>query len=156
MPSFIDIVENEEISKDDIKDVPPLPFGHYLAMVQGPHENTISNEKKTPGMRFKLRLLQPRDDVDSEALAAFIEASRRDKLMDIELDYTIWESPFALQNLRDFVYDSLGVDGTLPIRQALAEVPGKDLIVQIIHRPFTDNQGNARLRAEIRGTARSL
>lgn len=156
MPSFIDIVENENISKDDIKDIPPLPFGHYLAMVQGTHENVISNEKKTPGMRFKLRLLQPRDDVDSEALAAHLEASRRDKLMDVELEYTIWESPFALQNLRDFIYDSLGVDGALPIRQALAEAPGKDLVVQIVHRPFTDNQGNARLRAEIRGTARSL
>ena len=76
--------------------------------------------------------------------------------MDIELTHTIWESPYALTALRDFIYDSLGIDGKTPLKEALSEVPGKDLTVQIVHRPFTDNQGNARLRAEIRGTARAL
>lgn len=156
MPSFIDIIENENINKDDIKDVPPLPHGHYLAIASGVHEKIISNEKKTPGFQWRLRLLQPRDDVDRDSLTAYLAAARHEKIADVELPYTIWDSPYALQNVRDFVYDSLGVDGTLELKEALSQVPGRDLIVQIIHRPFTTNDGAARLRAEIRSTARAL
>jgi len=156
MPSFIDIIENETINKDDIKDVPPLPFGHYLAIVSGVHEKIISNEKKTPGFQWKLRLLQPRDDVDRDVLSAYLEAARHEKLADIELSYTIWDSPYALQNVRDFVYDSLGIDGTVDLKEALSQVPGRDVVIQIVHRPFTTNDGQARLRSEIRGTARAL
>lgn len=156
MPSLVDIVNADSTTTlDEIKDVPPLPTGSYLAMVVGNYEAVKSNQKQTDGLQFTLRLVQARDDVDQDALQGHLEASNRG-LMDVTLRHTIWDSPYALTSLRDFLRDALGIDGNLPPRQALAEVPGRQLVVNIIHRPFTDNAGNARLRAEIGSTARAL
>lgn len=146
MPIFEDILNNTTL--DDISDVPPVPVGSYLAMITGPHEMVISNQKKTNGVQFTLRLTQARDDVDQDALREYIEASKQN-LRDVQIKHTIWESPYFLQSLRDLLRDTLGINGNLEAKAALAEVPGKDLIVNIIHRPFTDNTGKARLRAEI-------
>ena len=155
MTSFVDIVNAENTALDEIKDVPPLPVGSYLVMVNGNYEAVKSGQKQTDGMQFNLRVLQAREDVDPEALSAHLEASNR-TLMDITLKHTIWDSPYALTSLRDFLRDTLQINGSLPPKQALAEVPGKQFIVSMIHRPFTDNSGNARLRAEIGSTARAL
>lgn len=155
MPSFVDIVNTENTALDEIKDVPPLPTGSYLAMIAGNYEAVKSTQKQTDGMQFNIRLIQAREDVERTSLEEHLSASNR-ALMDVQIKHTIWDSPYALTALRDFLRDTLGIDGSLPPRQALAEVSGKELIVNIIHRPFTDNSGQARLRAEIGSTARAL
>lgn len=151
MPNFIEIAENETV--EDIKDVPPLPVGSYLALVSGPHEMVVSSQQKTDGCQITYRLVQARDDVDIEALGAYLEASNQ-QLRDVQMRETIWESPYAKTNLRDRL---VAMDlGKLPLKQALGEIPGKEVLLTITHRPFTDRGGNARLRAEISGVAKAL
>lgn len=147
MPSLAELVTSNA-AKDDIKDVPPLPIGTYLALVVGPHTMVKSRERQTDGVEFNYRLLQALDDVDQDGLTAHLEA-RGGSLYDINGKHTIWDSPFAATALRDFVYDALGVDESLPMKQALGEAPGRNFSLHIRHRPFDSGGGIMRMRAEI-------
>jgi hypothetical protein len=153
MPSLEELVISNA-TKDEIKDVPPIPTGTYLALVAGPHEMIKSSRKGTPGIEFTLRLLQAMDDVDRDDLETHLGAAGR-KLADITMKHTIWDSPYAAQALRDFVYDSLTIDEQLPIKQALSEAPGRNVLVSITHRPMQSADGMARLQAQINSTAKA-
>lgn len=153
MPTLEELVTSDA-TKDEIKDVPPIPPGTYLAMIVGPHEMVKSSRKGTPGVEFNLRLLQARADVDPDRLQAHLEAAGRN-LADTTMKHTVWDSPFAAQQLRDFVYEHLGIDEDLPFKQALSEVPGRNLLVNITHRPTQSADGVARLQAQINTTTRA-
>lgn len=147
MPSLAELITSNA-TKEDIKDVPPIPIGTYLAMVVGPHQMVKSNQKGTDGIEFQLRFLQADEDVDRDALGAHLEASGR-SLHDVLMKHTIWESPYAATSLRDFVYGALSVEEKLPLKQALAEAPGRNFKLHIRHRPFDSGGGMMRMRAEI-------
>lgn len=63
MANFTDILSR---SVDDIKPPPTLPKGTYLCVVKGMPEQIESSKKKTPGLRFKLEVVQPLEDVDTD------------------------------------------------------------------------------------------
>jgi hypothetical protein len=153
--SLLEIIQNEaNTTLDQIKDAPPLAKGHYYAQVVGNAEEIESGRKGTPGLQFTLRLLSAKEDVDQQELEEHLDATKR-KLSDVQVRHTIWQSPYFLQSLRDMLLNVLDVDGGVPLPQALAEVPGRNLIVEIIHRPFKDESGMARLRSDIGGLAKS-
>lgn len=145
MSSFEDIA-NQDL--DDIRDVPPLPVGTYLCMVLGHHE-IVKSSKMTEGMEWKLKFLSAREDVDSYALNEHAEALGK-SLSDEEMKFTIWDSPYAKQAVRDFLRDTLGLSGA--VKECLAQVPGQHLLVNITHRPSQDGK---RLMANINSTARA-
>lgn len=153
MPTLEELVTSNA-TKEDIKDVPPLPVGTYLAMTVGPHQMVKSTQKQTPGVEFTIRLLQPRDDVDQESLQAHLSAASR-TLPDVTLKHTIWDSPYAATALRDFVYETLAIEDSMPIKQALSETPGRNFLLHMKHRPFDAGGGVMRIRAEIDSTARA-
>lgn len=157
MPSLTEIIETEaaNTSLDDIKDVPPIPVGSYLCQIVGHHENVKSSRQQTDGIRFKVRFLQAREDVEVEKLAEHLEASNR-TLGDVTMNMDIWESPYALSSLRSLLRDTLGIDGSLGLKQALAEVPGKQFIATVTHRAVQSDGGVMRLAAQIGSTARAL
>lgn len=139
---------------DDIKDIPPLPFGTYYAQIVGPHEMIRSKEKQTAGAEITLRFLQAKDDVGQDALKAHLEASNRN-LADVTMKYVFWDSPYLEQSLRDFFRGPMGFDGDWSIAQGFANIPGKNLLVSIKNKPFRANDGSMKLRAEIDGFARA-
>ena len=152
MPNLVELIEqNAAVNLEDIKDVPPIPVGNYLAQIVGNYEMTQSSRKQTDGTQFTLRLLQPRDDVDRASLDAYLTAANVN-LADVTLRHTIWDSPYALPQLRDFLR-AAGCEGEL--KYALSNIPGKQLVVTITHRIADSNDGTKRLMAQIGGVARA-
>jgi hypothetical protein len=154
MPNLHELIEQEaRTNLDDIKDVPPLPPGDYLAQVVGNHENVISSRKQTAGVQFTLRLLQANESVDRDRLDSFLATSNQ-SLRDVTIRHTFWDSPYAMSSLRSFLKDSLAIHGEL--KEALSNVPGKQLVVTITHRSQQSDDGSMRLIAQIGSTARAL
>jgi hypothetical protein len=147
MPSLAELVTSQAV-KADIKDVPPLPAGTYLAIIVGPHTMVKSKEKQTDGIEFNYRLVSASEDVNEEELRVHLDA-RGGSVHDITGKHTIWESTFAQQSLRDFVYDALGVDADLGMQEALGDVPGRNFYIHFRHTPFKRQTGEMALRAEI-------
>lgn len=139
---------------DDIKDVPPIPAGTYFTQIVGPHEMIKSNQKQTDGAQVTFRLLQAKDDVDADALKAHLEASNR-ALSDVQLKYTFWDSPYLEQSLRNFFRDAMGFDGDWSVPQCFANIPGKNVLVHVKHRPVRSNDGTMRIAAEVDTFARA-
>lgn len=132
---------------DDIKDIPPLPQGTYMAQVKGPHEMIRSARKGTPGMQVTFRLLQVQDDVDREALDNHLTLANRG-LMDVEMNYTFYESPYLEQSLRDF-FRALGFDGSWSVAQCAGNMPGQHVGLYVANSPTQRQDGTMGLRAEI-------
>lgn len=152
MPNLIDIIEQEANTNiEDIKDVPPIPVGSYLVQIVGHYEMVKSTQKQTDGLQFTLRFLQARDDVDRDSLSAYLDAAGS-RLSDVTMKHTIYDSPYAKQSIRDVLL-AAGCEG--PLKQALADVPGKQMIVNVTHRPF-ERDGQMRLQAQIGSFARAL
>ena len=134
MANFMDAIDSAK-KLDDIKDVPPVPVGTYLLMVSG-HPEKIKAQTGTEGLSFKMKFLQPRDDVDPQSLKLFLEATEKG-LSEFEMPNTIYDSPYAEQNLRDFL-KALGIPGNKGLKQAIAEAPGAQCLGHIRHRPSQD------------------
>lgn len=150
MPNLVDLIE-ANVNVEDIKDVPPMPVGSYLVQFVGHYEKVKSAQKQTDGVQFTLRFLQARDDVDQDQLATFLDATNG-TLANTTMKHTIYESPYAQQNLRDIL---LAAECSGPTKQALAELPGRQVLVNITHRPF-ERDGQMRLQAQIGSFARAL
>jgi len=141
-PDFTSIL-NKSVS--DVEKPKPLPVGTYLCMVNGNAEFTKIGQKETPAAIFQLKPLQPQDDVDREALADVGEWSNR------AIRHTMFLSEDALYRLKEFL-GHLGFDtgGHETLSQLLAQVPGKQCMVQVGHRPSPDGQ---QLYVEVKKTA---
>jgi hypothetical protein len=146
MPSLAELVTSNA-AKDDIKDVPALPGGTYLALIVGNHE-MIKAQTGTDGIQFMFRLVSASDDVDASELEAHLSA-RDCSLHDITMKHTIYDSAYAGTALRDFVYDALSINESMPLKQALAEVPGRNFNVHFRHKPFKAPNDEMKMRAEI-------
>ena len=154
MPNLHELIETEaQTNLEDIKEVPPIPVGSYLSQVVGNHENITSSRKQTAGIQFTIRLISAGADVDQDSLRDFLEASNQ-SLHDVTIKHTIWESPYAMSTLKAFLLNTLGING--PLKQALSQVPGRQLISTITHRPMQSDDGTMRLMAQIGSTARAL
>jgi len=145
--SFSSILDR---APSEIERPKPLPIGTYLCAVNGLYEDVVSSQKKTPGFKFKFSVLQAGEDVDQDKLNEWMQkkdgTSRT--LADASLSTTYWDTPDAGSMLMDFLCD-LGImtrdaegayeyDGTG--RAAMAETPGRQLLVFVKHRPSKDGQ----------------
>lgn len=147
MPTFDELMSKPA---DEIKAPPSLPVGTYLAGIIGIPENVKSTQKQTDGVAFKYKFYQAREDVDREALAAVLAESGQN-LNDCEMTDTFWVTERSAFMLKNFLVDMLEIPETT-MRQMLAEVPGKQLLIHIRHRPRQDGSG---LYAEIDSRAKA-
>lgn len=152
--STFESILNSTTKIDDIKDIPPFPTGTALAQIVGPHEMIKSGQKQTDGAQITLRLLQVSEDIDREALDAYLTASNR-RLSDVLMRYTFWDSPFLEQSLRDFFKNVLEFPGDWSLSQCFGNVPGKNVMVHIRHRPVRNNDGTMRILAEVDSFAKA-
>jgi hypothetical protein len=86
--------------------------------------------------------------VDQEALQAHLTAANR-SLADVTLKYTFWDSPYLETSLRDFFRNAMGFDGDWSVSQCFANIPGKQVMAHVKHRPVRSNDGTMRISAEI-------
>jgi hypothetical protein len=110
------------------------PVGQYHCLVDGPPETGKSSQKGTDYLRFKLKILKPYKGVD-EALAAEMQLPGKT----IQHDFYITDG--ATYRLSEFLRDDLGIEiEGKPMDQAVAEAPGKQLLVTLKHELSQDNK----------------
>lgn len=147
MTSFTEILNTPF---EDIKPPKPLPAGEYLGLVDGVPEITKRGKNDTDCIVFPIRLVQP-VNVDATALAEALDGKA---LTDIKLSHTVWVTPESAWRMKAFLKDHLGIKATNG-SQALAEAPGKQLMVTIGHY-VTNKDGEApRVGMQINATARA-
>jgi len=140
--NFEDILNR---SIDDIKPPPMLPEGTYLCVVQGLPEQIESSRKKTPGLRFKLQVVQPLEDVDPAELLAF-EGGVAGKI--IHLDQ--WVTEDSLFMLKQFVEHCGALEEGTSMSACIDNVPNSSVLAFIKHETSEETK---RTFAKIQRTA---
>jgi hypothetical protein len=130
---------------DQIKPPPLLPVGTYLVGIVGQPEMITSTQKQTPGCAIKYKFWQARDDVDADDLQAILAESGQ-TLNDVEMTDTFYFTEKSLFMFKQFYANALDIPQSYSPKQAMAEMPGKQLLIHIRHRPRQDGSG---LYAEI-------
>jgi hypothetical protein len=130
---------------DQIKPPPLLPVGTYLVGIVGQPEMITSTQKQTPGCAIKYKFWQARDDVDADDLQAILAESGQ-TLNDVEMTDTFYFTEKSLFMFKQFYANALDIPESYSPKQAMAEMPGKQLLIHIRHRPRQDGSG---LYAEI-------
>lgn len=120
---------------DDIEAPVPIPVGRYIGVVAGPAEFKEIGKNQTPGAVLKIRLLQPMEDVDAEALAAAGGIPER------TLNHTVWLSEDAEYRTKTFLTEDLGLEaGNKTLGELFSEVHGATVGVLIKHEPSQDQR----------------
>lgn len=143
---------------DQIEKPKPRPIGTYLGTVVGmPKQVTrVVQGEEVPILSFSVKLVQAQEDVDQEDLQAHGDLSTWPPMQ-----REFWlNSPEAEWALRQFLTNTLDIEPGPPgkakkLGQMVAEAPGKQLIVTLKHRPFTNKQGEAEIATDIGGTAKA-
>lgn len=150
MTTFSDILDRAPTEVDRPK---PLPSGTYTCVVNGLPEYGESSKKKTPFVRFTLKVLAADDDVDTEALNEWMQKAGGEtrSLTDATIRDTYYLTEDAVYRLDGF-HQNCGIeleDG-VSRRQRNEQTNGCQLKVFIKHRPSEDG---TTIFAEIGATA---
>jgi hypothetical protein len=130
----------------DIKDVPMLPEGSYLATISGTPKVGNFGQKNTPGAEFSFKLNSPLDDVDPEMLGA------AGGIPDMPMTYTFWDTPKAGGILREFLDNVIQADAEQSPLEIFPELAGTQVVVVINH---SENKKTGRKYAQINKFARA-
>lgn len=124
----------------------PLPQGTYLCMVNGQAEIKKIGQKETLAAIFQLKPLQPQEDVDASAL------SEQGGIGERTIRHTLFLTEDAAYRAKEFLdHCGLDVEDGSTLGQLIAQTPGKQLLVQVGHRP---SQDGTQLYLDIKKTAR--
>lgn len=145
MPNFEDILDRKVGEGEKPK---PRPAGSYLAIIQGmPTKNEVGQDKHDV-VDFRLRLLQPLDDVDRDALADHPPIQEWSGVRDRHFV----NSEQAIYYFEQFMKNVLDFEG-ISMKQALAQCPGKQYVVKMKQRPFINQQNEADIQFEVESRA---
>jgi hypothetical protein len=128
----------------DIEAPKPLPVGTYLAQIEPQFEIKKMGKQNTDVIEYKLRILQPYDDVDMSSYPQGVTGITR--------RFRLWVTEDSQYRLKKFFIDTLGLDETKSISALIPEAVGLQLAVTIKHRPSEDG---STLYDEIDRTARA-
>jgi hypothetical protein len=140
-PNFTSILDRPMSTAERPK---PLPVGTYLCVVDGQPKFDQSKQKKTDFVEFTLKVLQPQDDVDAEAVAEL-----KDGVQGKTLRATYYLTEDALWRLKEFL-GHLGIEEGTGFRDAISQAPGNQVLASVRHRASQDGQA---VFAEIAATA---
>lgn len=147
MPSFEDILDQPfEAPAERPK---PIPVGTYSAIVFGPPEFGESSAKKTPQVKFTLKLTAAQDDVDEDAL------EEMGGIADRTVTATYYFTEGSLYRLDEF-FEHCGLDfeqakkRKMTRRQMCESLQNSDVMIYIRHRPSQDGKS---FFAEVANTA---
>jgi hypothetical protein len=129
MASFEEILN---MPGSEIKPPAAYPVGTYHCIIDGPPENGQSSQKGTDYFRFKYKILGIDKDVNPQEAA---EQQVVGKVFTSDFyvaDGITWRLTEMLVNC--------GIDEKLPLKQMIAEAPGKQLWVKLRHEPSQDGK----------------
>ncbi len=122
---------------DSVEAPKPIPQGQYVAIVQGLPEQVESSQKKTPGLKFQFRITAALSEVDEDVVGKVV-------------NHTYWLTEESAFMLTQFL-ENAGIElAGKTIGTATDEVPNREVVISIRHRPSPDGQ---RIFAEVSGTA---
>lgn len=134
MPSIEEILNKPS---SDIKPPEAYPVGTYHCLVDGPPNPGKSSQKQTDFLQFRFKILSALADVD-----AVKAAEQQVNGKTITNDYYITEA--AAWRLKEMLKDHLGIsddpDESRPLREMIAEAPGKQVLVKLRHELSQDGK----------------
>lgn len=145
MPNFEEILDKPV---GEIEKPKPRPAGTYLAVVQGlPVRNKIGTEEHDT-VDFKLKLISAGTDVDQDALSEVPPINEWAPVTDrhwVNTEQAIYYFQEFLKNVLDF--------SGIPIKQAIAESPGRQYYVKMKQRPYVNREGQPDIQFEVESRA---
>lgn len=112
----------------------PYPVGSYRAMVDS-YKMVESSQKKTPGVEFTYKLLDPMEDVDAEQLAIY-EARHPGGVRGKLIKESFWLTQDALYRLTEHMEKHLGIEPEgRTIGQMLPDTKNQEVCISIVHNP---------------------
>lgn len=156
MPNFNEVMN---MKAEDVKKPLPVPSGWYIGVVSKPPEGrklAISGVEQEV-VDFDIKLLSPSKEVDTSALSEW--TSKFGDLNGFRLQPKTFfiEDPAGRFAMVQFMTETLGVDKVGKSNgQMAAESTGRQLLVQIIHKPYQSKAtGQMELAANIGLTAKA-
>lgn len=141
--SFAEILDQVVTSVERPK---AIPAGTYLCLVDGQPKFSQVGQNKTDVVDFTLKILQVQGDAPTPA-----EVEEFGGVAGKNLRARFFGTDQAKWRLDKFMFEDLGIDLSVPRRQAIAQTMGKQVFATVIHRPSEDG---TQMYAEIRETAR--
>lgn len=118
---------------DEIEKPKPLPTGTYLCIVLPEQDFQKIGQKETPALNIQFRPLQAGEDVDTGALSEIEGWNNR------KIRHTLWLTEDSLWRVKEFLTDVCEISSKgKSLREMFAELPGKQVWVQLGHRPSKD------------------
>jgi hypothetical protein len=154
MVDFTDILSKKAA---DIEKPVPKPVGSYLATIQGmPKQKKVNVQgEERLIVSFNCKAMSPMDDVDLDDL-------NNPKVGEIStwpsFNKDIWiDTPEGEYQLEQFLTNTLDIEqGKKSLGEMCAEAPGRQLIITLKHRPYTDkNTNEAEIATDIGATAKA-
>ncbi|HEX4500597.1 MAG TPA: hypothetical protein VH187_05405 [Scandinavium sp.] len=140
----------EEILNTRAKDIEPpkaLPSGTYLGIVDGMFERIESREKKTPGYRFRAKLIRPIEVADEQGLADAGGCEGKS----VSIDFYVTENNKYF--IKQFLVEHLGIEeGEKTILELMSESPGRQ--VGVVLRQQLSRGTEPRMIHVLAGTVR--
>jgi hypothetical protein len=124
----------------------PLPRGTYLFVVAGPPTFTKVGKDQTDAADFALKVLQATEDVQADDLQTYGEP-----VMGKSMRARFFLTKDAAKRLDDFLHISLGIEGAMKLREAIALAPGRQCYGVVEWTPSADGQ---RMFANLKSTSK--
>lgn len=103
-----------------------FPIGHYIWTLTA-FEIMESSKKKTPGIEYKVKMIEPMDDVDEDELALVKNPREKEKKL------TFWLTEDSLWRFTDFL-ETLGVsDEDKTLEELIPETVSCQFLAAIRH-----------------------
>lgn len=154
MPDFTDVLGKKAA---DVEKPVPKPVGSYLASIQGmPKQKKVNAQgEERLIISFSCKAQSPMEDVDADDLAN-TKVGEVSAWPSFNRDFWI-DTPEGEYQLREFLTKVLDIEpGDKTLGEMCAESPGKQLIITLKHRPYTDkNTNEAEIATDIGGVAKA-
>lgn len=121
------------MNADEVERPKPRPAGHYIALITG-HEFGESSKKKTPYVRYAVKLMEALSDVDEEMLeeAGGFEDAK------MSVDFYVTEN--SLFRLKEFLADHVGLEmDNRPLKEGIPEAVNNQVGVVVEHEISTQS-----------------
>lgn len=146
MTTFADILNKQA---EAIEKPKPRPLGTYYAVVQGmPKQKMVKDDTPLLDYMFKLTGAKQLNDstVDPGDITEWAPMSKAFFLGSEENEYAH----------RQFLINTLGIsaDGGKTVGEMVAESPGKQVLVELKHEPYTDSNNEPQIATRIVKVAR--
>src|SRR5215475_3800325 len=148
VPSFASIMD---MPMDQIQPPKPMPAGEYMAQTVG-HAEHGQASTGTPFVTITLQYLEALESVNSDDLRAALAQSDGTvaALNSKTIQTRLYLTEGAAYRNKVFL-TNLGVDPKLSINEAIQQIPGRQVIITVTHRPNRSGEGTF---AEVTGTAK--